>query len=54
MLTDELKDTIRDAYAALMESKSLTPRWGQRQMIAARGPIRCGDVEARLMPQPGF
>jgi ATP-dependent DNA helicase DinG len=34
LLTDELKDTIRDAYAAIIESKSLTPRWGQRQMIA--------------------
>lgn len=34
MLTDALKDTIRDAYTAIIESKSLTPRWGQRQMIA--------------------
>ena len=34
MLTDDLKDTIRQAYNALMESKQLTPRWGQRQMIA--------------------
>ncbi len=34
MLSDELKDTIRGAYASLMERKQLTPRWGQRQMIA--------------------
>jgi len=34
LLTEELKGRIRDAYAALMESKSLIPRWGQRQMIA--------------------
>jgi ATP-dependent DNA helicase DinG len=34
LLTDALKDTIRDAYTAIIESKSLTPRWGQRQMIA--------------------
>ncbi len=34
LLTDDTKNTIRDAYNALMESKSLTPRWGQRQMIA--------------------
>ncbi|MEM1154877.1 MAG: ATP-dependent DNA helicase DinG [Pseudomonadota bacterium] len=34
MLNEELKDSIRDAYTAIMEGKSLTPRWGQRQMIA--------------------
>ncbi|MEH6515983.1 MAG: ATP-dependent DNA helicase DinG [Halioglobus sp.] len=34
MLSDPLKDRIREAYAAIMESKGLTPRWGQRQMIA--------------------
>ena len=34
MLSDELKDSIREAYNAIIESKSLTPRWGQRQMIA--------------------
>jgi ATP-dependent DNA helicase DinG len=33
-LSDEVKDTIRQAYAAVMEQQSLTPRWGQRQMIA--------------------
>ena len=34
MLSDELKDSIREAYGAIMERKSLSPRWGQRQMIA--------------------
>ena len=34
MLSEDLKDTIREAYSAIVESKSLTPRWGQRQMIA--------------------
>jgi ATP-dependent DNA helicase DinG len=34
LLTDALKDDIPQAYNALMESKQLTPRWGQRQMIA--------------------
>jgi ATP-dependent DNA helicase DinG len=34
LLTEDTKDTIRQAYTALMESKSLSPRWGQRQMIA--------------------
>lgn len=34
MLSEETKDVIRQAYSSLMESKSLNPRWGQRQMIA--------------------
>ena len=34
MLSEELKNSIREAYGAILESKSLTPRWGQRQMIA--------------------
>ena len=34
MLSDDLKDTIRAAYSAIVDSKQLTPRWGQRQMIA--------------------
>ena len=34
MLSDPLKDRIREAYGAIMASKGLTPRWGQRQMIA--------------------
>jgi len=34
LLSEETKQHIRDAYARLMEEKSLNPRWGQRQMIA--------------------
>ncbi|MEH6636587.1 MAG: ATP-dependent DNA helicase DinG [Halioglobus sp.] len=34
MLNDEIKDSIREAYSSIIERKSLTPRWGQRQMIA--------------------
>jgi ATP-dependent DNA helicase DinG len=34
LLSEALKDTIREAYQAIVTSKSLTPRWGQRQMIA--------------------
>ncbi|RLA48560.1 MAG: ATP-dependent DNA helicase DinG, partial [Gammaproteobacteria bacterium] len=33
-MSDELKDIIRQAYGSIIERKSLTPRWGQRQMIA--------------------
>ncbi|GAB5415091.1 MAG: ATP-dependent DNA helicase DinG [Congregibacter sp.] len=33
-LQDPEKDAIREAYTAIMESRGLTPRWGQRQMIA--------------------
>ena len=34
MLSDELKDSIRAAYSAIVDNNQLTPRWGQRQMIA--------------------
>ena len=34
MLSEDIKGSIREAYKAIVESKSLTPRWGQRQMIA--------------------
>jgi len=54
LLNDDIKDRIREAYSAIVESKSLTPRWGQRQMIAeiantlARIPPI--DVEDRKLP----
>ncbi len=53
MLSDDLKDSIREAYNAIVERKALTPRWGQRQMIAeiantlARIPLP-GSGEAEL------
>lgn len=34
LLTDELKDEIREAYNAVIAARQLVPRWGQRQMIA--------------------
>jgi ATP-dependent DNA helicase DinG len=34
LLNEDLKANIREAYQAIVTSKSLTPRWGQRQMIA--------------------
>ena len=34
LLSEDLKGSIREAYGAIVERKSLTPRWGQRQMIA--------------------
>jgi ATP-dependent DNA helicase DinG len=34
LLSEDIKNTIREAYNAIVASKSLTPRWGQRQMIA--------------------
>ncbi|MCB1704763.1 MAG: ATP-dependent DNA helicase DinG [Halioglobus sp.] len=54
MLSEELKGTIRAAYNAIVESKSLTPRWGQRQMIAeianTLSRIPPTDIEERGLP----
>ena len=47
MLTDDIKSTIRDVYSAITERKNLTPRWGQRQMIA-----EIANTLARI-PGPG-
>ena len=47
MLNEELKERIREAYNAIVERKSLTPRWGQRQMIA-----EIANTLARI-PSPG-
>ncbi len=47
MLTEDTKADIREAYGALMESKDLSPRWGQRQMIA-----EIANTLARI-PSPG-
>lgn len=54
MLSEDIKGNIREAYNAIMESKSLTPRWGQRQMIAeianTLSRIPPGDIEDRGLP----
>lgn len=34
MLADDVKDSIQSAYRQLLEARDLTPRYGQRQMIA--------------------
>ena len=34
MLTEELKQTIQQAYSSILDSKGLTARYGQRLMIA--------------------
>lgn len=47
MLSEELKGRIREAYNAIVASKGLTPRWGQRQMIA-----EIANALARI-PPPG-
>lgn len=47
MLSDELKERIREAYAAIQSARTLNPRWGQRQMIAT-----IANTLARI-PPPG-
>ena len=48
MLSDALKEQIREAYAAIMAGKGLSPRWGQRQMIA-----EIANALARIVPATG-
>ncbi len=48
MLSDALKEQIREAYAAIMAGKGLSPRWGQRQMIA-----EIANALARIDPASG-
>jgi ATP-dependent DNA helicase DinG len=47
LLKDAQKEEIRAAYNAIIQSKSLVPRWGQRQMIA-----EIANTLARI-PAPG-
>jgi len=48
LLSDALKDQIREAYAAITAAKGLKPRWGQRQMIA-----EIANALARINPETG-
>ncbi len=52
MLTEVTKQHIRDAYFRLVEEKSLSPRWGQRQMVAeiANTLARIGEPAAEQAP----
>ena len=34
MLSEDLRQSVRDAFSNLTQAKALKPRWGQRQMIA--------------------
>lgn len=34
MLSEDLRQSVREAFSSLTEAKGLTARWGQRQMIA--------------------
>ena len=34
MLADDIKDLIQESYRQLLKSRELTPRYGQRLMIA--------------------
>jgi ATP-dependent DNA helicase DinG len=47
LLNEDLKESIRAAYNSIIDSKALSPRWGQRQMIA-----EIANTLARI-PQPG-
>src|SRR5210317_2046817 len=48
LLADAIKDQIRDAYQHLIDERGLSPRWGQRQMIAEVANA-LGDPDA---PEP--
>lgn len=48
MLAEDVKATIRDAYQQLIDERGLSPRWGQRQMIAEVANA-LGDPDA---PEP--
>jgi len=52
LLTEDTKQVIRDAYFRLVEEKSLSPRRGQRQMVAeiANSLARIGDEDNELTP----
>jgi ATP-dependent DNA helicase DinG len=52
LLAEEVKQEIRDAYSRLIEAKSLSPRWGQRQMIAeiANTLANAGTAEPGIVP----
>ncbi len=47
MLPEEVRQQIRESYFRLLEKSSLSPRWGQRQMVAevARALGRVGAPE---------
>lgn len=47
MLADEVKELIQSSYRQLLQSNELTPRYGQRQMIAEiANTLSAADLEA--------
>ena len=54
MLPDDVKNTIQSAYRQILENKSLTPRHGQRLMIAeiARSLGGILDAERAALQAP--
>jgi ATP-dependent DNA helicase DinG len=54
MLPDDVKNTIQSAYRQILENKSLTPRYGQRLMIAeiARSLGGIADAERAALQAP--
>jgi len=48
LLSEKLKQDIKDAYQTLIDNRGLSPRWGQRQMIAEVANA-LGDPDA---PEP--
>ncbi len=52
MLADELKDSIRSAYRQLLESRELTPRYGQRLMIAEIAKTLSGATAENSLDSP--
>ena len=55
MLPNSLKDTIQSHYRELLESRKLTPRYGQRLMIAEIARtlgVLCDDERAEDEPAP--
>jgi len=54
MLADDIKDLIQESYRQLLKSRELTPRYGQRLMIAeiAKQLAVIGGVRAPTKDQP--
>lgn len=52
MLTDSVKERIQSVYRQLLESRDLTPRYGQRQMIAEIANTLSGIANEDLAEAP--
>ena len=54
MLADDIKDLIQESYRQLLKSRELTPRYGQRLMIAeiAKQLAEIGSARVPSKDQP--